>query len=224
MPKPKAAGAADDPNKLIRAKAGTYRTADERFEVRQAALGWFLIDSGTTDELGQELTRGPFPTLKAVSEQLPEARRTTIKPLPRPRGGAGRKSGTTSSPPRKKAEPPPKTWLDRLPGKEAAAARRLIRALSLEGIEDADALVQAARKADEPVVARRVLEHRLEGLLDELPKAERESGRKLLVRVLQLVAVNGTALFDPLPGWALVALDAGAEPVEPRLSPKPSKR
>ncbi|HET7582800.1 MAG TPA: hypothetical protein VFL75_08620, partial [Candidatus Limnocylindria bacterium] len=76
--------AGDDPNKLVRARAGSYRTADDRFEVRQADLGWFLIDSSVTDELGQELTRGPFPTLKAVGEQLPEARRTTIKPLPRP--------------------------------------------------------------------------------------------------------------------------------------------
>jgi hypothetical protein len=221
MPKAKTAEAAEDPNKLIRSKAGTYRTADDRFEVRQAALGWFLIDSTATDELGQELTRGPFPTLKAVSEQLPEARRTTIKPIPRPRA----KQSTASSSPKakNKAEPAPKTWLDRLPDDEASAARRLIRALTLEGIEDADALVQAARKADEPLVARRVLEHRLEHLLEELPKAERDAGRKLLARIVALMAVGGTNLFDPLPGWALVEIPAGADSPDRAIVPKPKR-
>ena len=58
MPKAKSPGAdaQADPNKLVRSRAGVYRTADDRFEVRQAALGWFVIDSTVTDELGQELT------------------------------------------------------------------------------------------------------------------------------------------------------------------------
>jgi hypothetical protein len=219
VPRAKSAQAAsDDPNKLIRAKAGAYRTADERFEVRQAALGWFLIDSTATDELGQELTRGPFPTLKAVSEELPEARRTTMKPLPRPKGAARSSATAKTATPAEKPKPPPKTWLDRLPADEATAARRLIRALSLEGIDDADALAQAARKANEPIVARRVLEHRLERLLDELPNAEREAGRRLLVRVAELVAASGTSLFDPLPGWALVEVQSGAEPPDRRIT------
>ncbi len=217
--KPEAPGS-DDPNKLIRAKAGTYRTADDRFEVRQAALGWFLIDSGSTDELGQELTRGPFPTLKAVTDQLPEARRTTIKPLPRPRSA----TKAAPKPAARQAPPAKKSWLDRLPDAEAAAARRLIRALSLEGIDEADALVQASRKAKEPVVARRVLEHRLERLLEELPQAERDAARKVVGRVTELMAVNGTSLFDPLPGWALVEVPPGEEAPAHRLTPKSPRR
>lgn len=221
MPKAKAADAPDDPNKLVRSKAGTYRTADERFEVRQAALGWFLVDSASTDDLGQELMRGPFPTLKAVSAELPEARRTTLKPLPRPRGTTTRgKSAPAKPQPRRKADAPKKTWLDRLPDAEASAARRLIRALSLEGIEDSDALVQAAHRADAPVVARRVLEGRLERLLDELPQGEREPARKLLAQVAELMTVSGTTLFDPLPGWALVEVRPGEEPPGRRLTVK----
>ena len=218
MPKAKTDANSDDPNKLIRAEAGRYRTSDERFEVRQAALGWFLIDSTATDQLGQELTRGPFPTLKAVTDELPEARRTTIKPLPKPRGGPTRSAASPAA--KRKAKAPPKTWLDGLTQTDAAAARRLIRAVSLEGIEDADALVRAARKAQEPIVARRVLEHRLDRLLNELPQAERDTARKVVARVLEIVAVNGTKVFDPLPGWALVAVEPGGDAPGGSIVPK----
>lgn len=35
-----------DPDKLVRQAAGTYRTADERFEVHgTASSGWFLVDT-----------------------------------------------------------------------------------------------------------------------------------------------------------------------------------
>jgi hypothetical protein len=105
-----------------------------------------------------------------------------------------------------------------LPDAEATAARRLIRALSLEGIEDADALVQASRKADAPIVARRVLEGRLERLLDELPASERDAAHKLLARVAELMTSTGTTLFDPLPGWALVEVPAGSEPDGRRIT------
>lgn len=73
-----------NPNKLVRQSPGTYRSGDERFEVRQAGTGWFLVDTGQANELGQELVTGPFATLAAVREAIPEARRTTVKALPRP--------------------------------------------------------------------------------------------------------------------------------------------
>jgi hypothetical protein len=222
MPARKKADGGNDPNKLIRQKAGTYRTADDRFEVRQAALGWFLVDSTTTDDFGQELVRGPFPTLKAISDELPEARRTTIKPLPRPKpakgGTAGSAKAARKPKPRPKAE---RSWLDRLPDAEAAAARRLIRALSLEGVDDAEELVRAAGKADEPIVARRVLEHRLDRLLDELPADERDASRRLLARAAELMTVTGTTLFEPVPGWALVEVEPGADPAGRRIQVKP---
>jgi hypothetical protein len=203
MPKAKAPAktdAASDPNKLARKKAGTYQTADERFEVRQAALGWFLIDSTATDELGQELVRGPFPTLSAVREALPDARRTTLKPLPH-RSAAGGKAAAKPKP-----APRPASWLDRLPAAEATAARRLIRALELEGVTDAEQLVRDARKDREPVVARRVLDRRLEAIVRDLPEDERETARHVMQRVLELLTITGTTLFEPLPGWTLVEI------------------
>ena len=74
-----------DPNQLVRQSAGTYRSGDDRFEVRQSGIGWFLVDSTQTDELGQELVQGPFPTLAAVRDAIPDARRTTVRALPRPK-------------------------------------------------------------------------------------------------------------------------------------------
>jgi GNAT superfamily N-acetyltransferase len=53
--------------------------------VRQSGLGWFLVDSTQTDELGQELVTGPYATLDAVRDAIPEARRTTVRALPKPR-------------------------------------------------------------------------------------------------------------------------------------------
>ncbi len=211
--------AAGDPNKLARKKAGTYQTTDERFEVRQAALGWFLIDSTATDELGQELVRGPFPTLNAVSKALPDARRTTLKPLPRPKAVASQSKA------KPKPTPAPTTWIDRLPKAEATAARRLIHALELEGVRDAEKLVHDARKDREPTVARRVLEGRLETIIDDLPEDERDIARHVMQRVLELLTKTGTTLFEPLPGWALVEM--GAEPGPPNrriVLRSPSKR
>jgi hypothetical protein len=222
MPKAKRPADADavaDPNKLARKKAGTYETADERFEVRQQALGWFLIDSSATDELGQELVRGPFPTLSAVREAMPDARRTTLKPLPRPKAAAA-KSKAKPKPARA-----PTTWIDRLPKAEATAARRLIRALELEGLDDADSLVRDARKDREPVVARRVLEGRLELIVSGLPDDEQDNARQVIQQVLELLTKTGTTLFEPLPGWALVEMGAEPGPPNRRIVLRgPSKR
>jgi hypothetical protein len=81
----KAADQAPDPNALTRQEAGAYRTADDRFEIRSSGVGWMLLDTVESDELGQPLTRGPYPTLDAVRDALPEARRATIKPVKRRR-------------------------------------------------------------------------------------------------------------------------------------------
>jgi len=75
------AEAGEDPNKLVRGAGGTYRSADDRFEVRKGGAGWSVIDMAATDELGQPLLRGPYPTLDAVREALPEARRAALKSL-----------------------------------------------------------------------------------------------------------------------------------------------
>jgi hypothetical protein len=74
-----------DPDKLVRQEAGTYRTPDGRFEARNADQGWFLVDAEQTDDFGQPLVRGPFPTLKAVGAAVPEARRAKAEARPRPK-------------------------------------------------------------------------------------------------------------------------------------------
>ena len=232
MPKASKSGADApvDPNKLVRQRAGIYRTADDRFEVRQAALGWFLIDSSVTDQLGQELTRGPFSTLAAVGDELPEARRTTIKSLPIPKAAkqAAEKAGTRAGQqPAKKAapaKPPPPTWIDRLPTRDATAVRRLIKALELEEIADAEELVKSARRSGDPVVATRVLEHRLDALLADVPSGDTAASRRLVQRVAELLTSGGTTLFDPLPGWALVEVGPGAKPPERRIVVRPSPK
>jgi hypothetical protein len=75
----------EDPNRLVRREAGDYQTPDERFEVRTSGVGWMLFDKEAADGFGQPLTRGPFPTLDAAREAIPEARRATIKPVKRRR-------------------------------------------------------------------------------------------------------------------------------------------
>jgi hypothetical protein len=78
--KPKAdatAAAPADPDSLVRQTAGSYRSGDGRFEIRQSDSSWFLIDTQQTNEFGQELLRGPFASLKAARDQLPGARRVT---------------------------------------------------------------------------------------------------------------------------------------------------
>ncbi len=107
-PMPRAAKTTDpDPNKLVRQSAGTYRSGDERFEVRQSGLGWFLVDSTQTDELGQELVQGPFPTLAAVRDAIPDARRTTVRSLPRPRKASSKSAAREEPEPTPEPEPEP---------------------------------------------------------------------------------------------------------------------
>lgn len=218
--RPTAADAATDPNKLARQKAGTYRTGDDRFEVRQAGIGWFLVDSTATNEFGQELVRGPFPTLKEVKEALPEARRTALKALPVPKA--------TKAVPKRPAQPKPApaTWIDKLPAQEATAVRRLVKALELEGIADADELVRSDRKGAKPVVAAGLLERRLEAIVEEVPGAGRDDARRLVQRVTELLAAGGTTNFEPLPGWMLVEIGPDPEPPNRRLVLKgvPKKR
>jgi hypothetical protein len=99
-----------DPNRLVRQAAGRYLSADDRFEVRQAGTGWFVVDTQQRNELGQELVQGPLSTLAEVRELLPEARRTTLKPLPRPRST----STADAAPRRTKRTTPPEHRLMKL--------------------------------------------------------------------------------------------------------------
>ncbi|CAN5661112.1 hypothetical protein BH23CHL6_BH23CHL6_10530 [soil metagenome] len=196
-----------DPNKLVRQAAGTYRTADQRFEVRGGGSHWFLVDSQSTDDLGQELVRGPLPTLNAVREAIPEARREDLKPLP-PAPRSGKPAKPKPKPKAKPAAQP--SWIDGLPKAEAADVRGLIRALEREGVAKAEQLVRRDREGLEPAVAGHLLERRLAQLVDEFPDEGRDGVRALVARVVTVLSDAGSSPSKPLPGWVL--LEIGREP------------
>ena len=197
-----------DPDKLVRQAAGDYRTADERFEVRQADVGWFLVDSTQSNEFGQELIHGPFGTLNAVREAIPGARATkttTIAKRPRARAKV----------PEPEPEPPPRTWLDDLPAADARSVRRLIAALEREGIDNAEALVRRDRDGLLPAIATRRIERRLAAAVEGLPEEDRAAAAKIVRGVAEILSADGRPT-EALPGWALVEIGPGDKPPKQR--------
>ncbi|MCA1568931.1 MAG: hypothetical protein LC798_01160 [Chloroflexi bacterium] len=216
MVRAKAASETDapDPDKLIRQKAGIYRTGDDRFEIREGDVGWFLVDPEQTNEFGQELIHGPYPTLNAVREALPGARSAGPAPSQKVDRRAAKDKPRAKTAPRPPAPPPPPpTWIEQLPRREGAAVRKLIAALGREGIGDAEALVRRDRDGLLPAVATRLIERRLDALVDELPEQGREAAREFVQRVALVISSEGSAR-EPLPGWALVEI--GPEPESPK--------
>lgn len=207
-----------DPDRLSRQHAGTYRSADDRFEVREADAGWFVVDTSLTNEFGQELIHGPYPTLKAAGDSLPERR--AAKAAPKRRAPKIPKGGSARGP--KKPEPaatePPPSWIDELPRADATDVRRLIAALEKEGIGDAEAVVRRDRDGLLPAVAMRRAEERLAALVADLPKAHRDSARAIVHRVAEILSAEGTPSRRPLPGWALVEIGPGANPPARRIA------
>ena len=198
MPK-RTTDAPADPDKLIRQQAGSYRTADGRFEAREANGGWFLVDTAHTNEFGQELIQGPMGTLQALRAAIPAARGATPTPK-RPRKPASRPPRKGSPPP-----PPPPTWIDTLSPPERRDVRRLITELESEGITDAEALVRRDRDGLVPVMATALIERQLAALVDESPE--------LVRRVAEILSSHGTKANGSLPGWSLVEI--GPEPPPP---------
>ena len=213
MPKRKADAPAD-PDKLLREEAGTYHTADGRFEVRETAGEWFLVDAEQANEFGQELIRGPFATLKALRAAIPQARQSTAAAM-RPRPKIAAKQGGAT----KKVEPPPPppSWIDQLPRAEAARMRLLIRALEGEGVADAEALVRRDRDGLFPTVAATLIQRRLDAIVEELPEKGRKPARDLIQRAAEVLTNAGTGLPEPLPGWSLVELGPEPEPPNRRI-------
>jgi GNAT superfamily N-acetyltransferase len=75
VPKLKKEAAPPDPDKLVREKAGEYRTGDGRFTVQSQASGaWFVVDSEQLDELGMARVLGPFGTLDDAKAAINQAR------------------------------------------------------------------------------------------------------------------------------------------------------
>lgn len=218
MPKAPRPVAPPDPDKLIRKAAGTYRTADERFEVRDGGTGWFLVDSEQANDFGQELLQGPFATLAAARAAIPPARSAKITPIRRaPPKAAGATERSKRAP---KAEPPapPPSWIDRLRTDEAAAVRRLISQLERDGISDAEDLVRRDREGIGPALATRLIERRLAEILDDVPEPAREAARELIRRAVEIVSAEGTATGRGLPGWTLVEVGPEPEPPNRRIT------
>jgi hypothetical protein len=214
MPKAKGSAAATDPDKLVRQSTGTYRSADGRFEVRGGASnGWFLVDAEQTNDFGQELIQGPFATLGAVRAAIPSARSAKITPI-RPLTAPEKKTAKA----RERKPPPPPTWIELLPQAEAAAVRRLIRALEGEGIPDAEALVRRDRDGIGPAIATRVIERRLATIVDELPAPGRAGARDLIRRATEVLTAEGTAMPRGVPGWSLVEIGPEPEPDNRRIT------
>jgi hypothetical protein len=199
MPK-RSADAPPDPDKLTRQSAGSYRTADDRFEARQAAQGWFLVDTEQSNEFGQELIHGPFATLKELREAIPGSRTTKTVALPKPAKGV--KGATTEKP-----KPAPKTWVDKLPPSEKRAVRATMAALEREGITDAELLVRRDRDGLAPAIASRLIERQLA----EAAEAASPKERTLIQRVAEILSADGRAT-DALPGWTLVEVPPGEGP------------
>ena len=211
------------PDALVRESAGAYRSGDERFRVEKLDVGWYLIDNQQANEFGQQLIHGPLPTLDAVREQIPSARE--LKPLLRvrapkvkaPTSGAAAKGERAAPPP--PPPPPPASWIDRLPGKEATEVRRLIRALEREGLADAEQLVKRHRDDGAPVIATRLLEHRLRALIDAQPEQDRERAQALVRDVARILGTGGPTVERPAPRWALVEVRDGDELPKTRIRP-----
>ncbi|MGH2445420.1 MAG: hypothetical protein ACRDGD_05200 [Candidatus Limnocylindria bacterium] len=212
---PKAKATTTDPDKLQREQAGTYRTADDRFEVREAGTGWFLVDTEQANEFGQELVLGPFATLKAVRDAIPDARSKPMRPRPtpkRPKSKARAATEKAETPP-----PPPPSWIDKLSRTDATAVRNQIHALERQGIDGAEDLVRKDREGLMPAVSARLIERRLEALVEEAPPKERARARKLVRGVVNVLSAD--AARGDLPGWALVEIGPEPDPPNRRIQP-----
>jgi hypothetical protein len=209
----KPAPAEADPDRLVRQQAGIYRTEDERFDIQQTDNGWFLVDTTQANELGQPLMLGPFATLAAVKGALPDAR--TAKAAPK----APRRSTARAAAPKaeRAPEPPRRSWIDDLPSAEATRVRSLIRRLEAQGITKAEELVRSDMKGLLPAVASRLIEQRLDALVDELPANARQGGHQLVRRAAQVLSADGTKMEPPLPRWALVEIGPEGEPPNRRI-------
>ena len=189
-----------DPDALARRSAGEYRTGDDRFAVRQADVGWFVVDLERTNEFGQELIHGPYGTLKAAKGAIPDARAAEAPKAPaRPKPT---KASTKAPPP----PPEPKSWVDRLKPAEAREVRRLIAAVERESITGAEDLVRRDRDGLLPAIATRLIERRLEALADA-----NDDARTLIRRAAEVLSAEGSTSRDPLPGWVLIEVPPGED-------------
>jgi hypothetical protein len=203
-----AAAAHADPDRLIRQPDGAYRTGDERFGVAQANGSWFVTDQQTADEFGQPRVTGPFSTLNAVRDAIPDARAapTSIRKPIRQAPATPRKAPATP--------PKPKTWLDLLSPTDRRRANRLVETLRELGLPDAEDLARARIEGrSDRKLASRIVRARLGALLDGADIRT----RALVAEAVKLLADGGSRLGRDLPGWALFETDADGSATDRRL-------
>ncbi len=219
MPKAKrpAKAASPDPDRLVRQTAGTYRTEDDRFEVRNGGTGWFLVDAAQANDFGQELILGPYATLAAVREAIPPARSAKVTPIRPPKAAGARSPKGSTSTNVAKAPPKPTSWIDRLPKAEADAVRDRIAALEAAGTAGAESLVRRDLEGIAPEVAAQLIRARLEEIVGELPPKGRSGARELMRRAAEVLTADGTTRRTGLPGWTLVELGTDGEPPNRRI-------
>lgn len=161
---PRAPKPAKPPRPWARQAAGTYASADGRFELEGDGTGrWFVRDAEQADELGLPRTLGPYATLAAAKDGAEAQRGRPVAESPlaarlaeaaarraaepsgdhagRPGRPTARKGSTRPAPPPTPAlpdpppPPPPPTWLDLLEGRDRDAA-----AVARRWIRELDAL------------------------------------------------------------------------------------
>ncbi|MEP7158482.1 MAG: hypothetical protein ABI797_03570 [Chloroflexota bacterium] len=204
------------PDDLVRTTAGSYRSGDGRFEVQRADQGWFLVDSQQANEFGQHLIHGPFATLDDVRAAVPGSR--DIKPLlrsaRRPSAAKSANAGVAAHKPTPKKPAPPPSWIDRLPKKEAADVRSLVRALEGEGVANAEAVIKRDRDSS-PIApaASALIETRLKQLIADAPEGQRDAVRRAIKRAAEILTDEGAATARSLPRWELV--ETPRDPAQP---------
>ena len=67
-----------------------------------------------------------------------------------------------------------------------------------------------------PAVATRLIERRLDALVDDLPAAQQKAARLLFRRAAEVLSAEGSPR-DPLPGWTLVEIGPEPEPPNRRI-------
>lgn len=206
-------GAGPD-ERLVRQRAGSYRTADGRFTLENDGGSWFLVDTQQTDELGQPLIGGQFGSLAEARVGIEAARSAPPRKAAAPKRPRQPSENTAAAGKRQRHAPAVvETWLDRLPPDERTPARRMIAALERVGVPDAEEIVRADR-GFAPAVARRLIEQALDAELGSEPEpAVRDAVRV----VLDVLTERGIRLERDLPGWALVEVATGETPPGRRI-------
>jgi hypothetical protein len=158
------AKASDKDEALKRLGGGRWQTRDARFTIEPQSGTWVVVDAEQTDDLGLQLVRGPFGSLRDAKEAIERARETepTASPLSarveelRSRPSAT-KSTTARQPnrsePAKAEEPKEPRWLTDLEPDDRRRARRLIDRLAEAGAPDAEGMVRRDIVGNVPTVA-----------------------------------------------------------------------